>query len=68
MRGNPVPAGARAAKIYLTSLYNRAQPLIRPEIGQPSADRGRKGGGIERFAVHGKTIAAPSSRDGDSAR
>lgn len=30
--GAPVPAGARAAKLYLTSLYNRVQPLIRYEL------------------------------------
>jgi phenylacetate-coenzyme A ligase PaaK-like adenylate-forming protein len=31
-QGNPVPPGARAAKVYLTSLYNRTQPLIRYEL------------------------------------
>jgi hypothetical protein len=30
--GNPVPPGGRAAKVYLTSLYNRTQPLIRYEL------------------------------------
>jgi phenylacetate-coenzyme A ligase PaaK-like adenylate-forming protein len=30
--GNPVPPGVRAAKVYLTSLYNRTQPLIRYEL------------------------------------
>ena len=30
--GAPVPAGERAAKVYLTSLYNRTQPLIRYEL------------------------------------
>jgi phenylacetate-CoA ligase len=31
-RGDPVPPGERAAKVYLTSLYNRVQPLIRYEL------------------------------------
>jgi len=31
-RGEPVAPGARAAKVYLTSLYNRVQPLIRYEL------------------------------------
>jgi phenylacetate-CoA ligase len=31
-QGNPVPPGERAAKVYLTSLYNRVQPLIRYEL------------------------------------
>jgi phenylacetate-coenzyme A ligase PaaK-like adenylate-forming protein len=30
--GNPVRPGERAAKVYLTSLYNRVQPLIRYEL------------------------------------
>lgn len=30
--GNPVPAGTRSAKIYLTNLYNPVLPLIRYEI------------------------------------
>jgi phenylacetate-CoA ligase len=30
--GQPVPAGVPAAKVYLTNLYNRTQPLIRFEI------------------------------------
>jgi phenylacetate-coenzyme A ligase PaaK-like adenylate-forming protein len=30
--GDPVPPGERAAKVYLTSLYNRVQPLIRYEL------------------------------------
>lgn len=30
--GAPVPPGTRAAKVYLTSLYNRVQPLIRYEL------------------------------------
>jgi phenylacetate-coenzyme A ligase PaaK-like adenylate-forming protein len=30
--GRPVPAGERAAKVYLTNLFNRAQPLIRYEL------------------------------------
>lgn len=30
--GNPVPAGERSAKVYLTNLYNTTQPLIRYEI------------------------------------
>jgi phenylacetate-coenzyme A ligase PaaK-like adenylate-forming protein len=30
--GNPVPPGERAAKILLTNLYNRTQPLIRYEL------------------------------------
>jgi phenylacetate-coenzyme A ligase PaaK-like adenylate-forming protein len=30
--GNPVPPGHRAAKIYLTNLYNLAMPLIRYEL------------------------------------
>jgi phenylacetate-coenzyme A ligase PaaK-like adenylate-forming protein len=30
--GAPVPAGVRAAKVYLTNLYNGLQPLIRYEI------------------------------------
>lgn len=30
--GKRVPPGTRAAKVYLTSLYNRAQPLIRYEL------------------------------------
>lgn len=30
--GNPVAPGTRAARVYLTSLYNRAQPLIRYEL------------------------------------
>jgi phenylacetate-coenzyme A ligase PaaK-like adenylate-forming protein len=32
VRGDPVPPGERAAKVYLTSLYNRVQPLIRYEL------------------------------------
>jgi phenylacetate-coenzyme A ligase PaaK-like adenylate-forming protein len=31
-RGNPVPPGERAAKMYVTNLYNRTQPLIRYEL------------------------------------
>jgi phenylacetate-coenzyme A ligase PaaK-like adenylate-forming protein len=31
-RGEPVRPGERAAKVYLTSLYNRVQPLIRYEL------------------------------------
>jgi len=31
-RGEPVAAGERAAKVYLTNLYNRALPLIRYEL------------------------------------
>jgi phenylacetate-coenzyme A ligase PaaK-like adenylate-forming protein len=31
-RGEPVAPGERAAKIYLTCLYNRVQPLIRYEL------------------------------------
>jgi phenylacetate-coenzyme A ligase PaaK-like adenylate-forming protein len=31
-KGEPVPAGQPAAKIYLTNLYNHTQPLIRYEI------------------------------------
>jgi phenylacetate-coenzyme A ligase PaaK-like adenylate-forming protein len=31
-RGKPVPPGERAAKVYLTNLYNRTQPLIRYEL------------------------------------
>jgi phenylacetate-coenzyme A ligase PaaK-like adenylate-forming protein len=31
-RGRPVPPGTRAAKLYLTNLYNTLQPLIRYEI------------------------------------
>lgn len=31
-RGQPVAAGERAAKVYLTGLYNRVQPLIRYEL------------------------------------
>ena len=31
-RGQPVAAGERAAKVYLTNLYNRALPLIRYEL------------------------------------
>jgi phenylacetate-coenzyme A ligase PaaK-like adenylate-forming protein len=30
--GRPVPAGTPAAKLYLTNLFNRAQPLIRYEL------------------------------------
>jgi phenylacetate-coenzyme A ligase PaaK-like adenylate-forming protein len=30
--GDPVPPGVRAAKMYITNLYNRAQPLIRYEL------------------------------------
>ena len=30
--GRPVPAGRPAAKLYLTNLYNRTQPLIRFEV------------------------------------
>lgn len=30
--GHPVPPGERAAKVYLTNLYNRVQPLIRYEL------------------------------------
>ncbi len=30
--GHPVPPGERAAKIYVTNLFNRAMPLIRWEI------------------------------------
>jgi phenylacetate-coenzyme A ligase PaaK-like adenylate-forming protein len=30
--GRPVPRGERAAKLYLTNLYNRTQPLIRYEL------------------------------------
>lgn len=30
--GNPVPAGQRAAKLYITPLFNHAQPLIRYEL------------------------------------
>jgi phenylacetate-coenzyme A ligase PaaK-like adenylate-forming protein len=30
--GNPVPPGTRAAKVFLTNLYNRTQPLIRYEL------------------------------------
>ncbi len=30
--GQPVPAGERSAKVYLTNLYNRTLPLIRYEI------------------------------------
>jgi phenylacetate-coenzyme A ligase PaaK-like adenylate-forming protein len=30
--GNPAPPGARAAKVYLTSLFNFTQPLIRYEL------------------------------------
>lgn len=32
VNGAPVPPGTRAAKVYLTSLYNRVQPLIRYEL------------------------------------
>jgi phenylacetate-coenzyme A ligase PaaK-like adenylate-forming protein len=31
-RGAPVPPGERSAKVYLTCLYNRVQPLIRYEL------------------------------------
>jgi len=31
-QGNPVPAGIRSAKVYVTPLYNLAQPLIRYEL------------------------------------
>lgn len=31
-QGRPVPPGARAARVYLTSLINRALPLIRYEL------------------------------------
>jgi phenylacetate-coenzyme A ligase PaaK-like adenylate-forming protein len=31
-RGNPVAPGVRAAKLYLTNLFNRTQPLIRYEL------------------------------------
>ena len=31
-QGDPVPPGERAAKVYLTNLYNRVQPLIRYEL------------------------------------
>ena len=30
--GNPVPAGVRSAKLYLTNLFNHALPLIRYEL------------------------------------
>lgn len=30
--GTPVPTGARAAKMYVTNLYNHVQPLIRYEL------------------------------------
>lgn len=30
--GTPVPAGTRAAKMYVTNLYNHVQPLIRYEL------------------------------------
>jgi phenylacetate-coenzyme A ligase PaaK-like adenylate-forming protein len=30
--GDPVPPGVRAAKMYITNLYNLAQPLIRYEL------------------------------------
>lgn len=30
--GRPVPAGQRAAKLYITPLFNHAQPLIRYEL------------------------------------
>ena len=30
--GNPVPTGVRSAKVYVTPLYNLAQPLIRYEL------------------------------------
>jgi phenylacetate-CoA ligase len=30
--GRPVPVGQRGAKLYLTNLYNRVQPLIRYEL------------------------------------
>jgi phenylacetate-coenzyme A ligase PaaK-like adenylate-forming protein len=30
--GNPVPPGVRAAKMYITNLYNTVQPLIRYEL------------------------------------
>jgi phenylacetate-CoA ligase len=32
LKGRPVPFGGPAAKLYLTNLYNRTQPLIRFEI------------------------------------
>jgi phenylacetate-CoA ligase len=32
LTGRPVPLGEPAAKVYLTNLYNRTQPLIRFEI------------------------------------
>jgi phenylacetate-coenzyme A ligase PaaK-like adenylate-forming protein len=32
LAGRPVPPGEPAAKLYLTNLYNRTQPLIRFEI------------------------------------
>jgi phenylacetate-CoA ligase len=32
LAGQPTPAGARSAKVYLTNLYNLALPLIRYEI------------------------------------
>ena len=31
-QGDPVPPGERAAKVYVTNLYNRVQPLIRYEL------------------------------------
>jgi phenylacetate-coenzyme A ligase PaaK-like adenylate-forming protein len=31
-RGAPVPAGTRSAKILLTNLYNRIQPILRYEV------------------------------------
>lgn len=35
--GNPVPPGARAAKMYITNLYNHVQPLIRYELTDEAA-------------------------------
>jgi len=35
--GSPVPAGVRAAKMYITNLFNHAEPLIRYELTDETA-------------------------------
>jgi phenylacetate-CoA ligase len=51
--GTPIQAGSRAARLYVTNVYNRTQPLIRYELEDEMVllgDRCACGSGLRRIA------------------
>jgi phenylacetate-CoA ligase len=51
----PVPPGTPSAKVLVTNLYNRLQPLIRYELTDSFTARPAGGSGYLRARVHGRS-------------